>query len=126
MKEAAFQLCDEVDGEGMRHLMTTIGDKWSIYLIVALAKAPKYRARFSELERTIPGISQKMLSSSLKKLESDGFILREVFPEVPPRVEYEITPLGISLYTLMGGLVDWVTNNWDEVKKNQRKYNSTI
>ena len=105
--------------------MTTIGDKWSIYLLVSLAKAPNNRARFSELERTIPAISQKVLSSSLKKLESDGLIIREVFPEVPPRVEYEITSMGLSLYTLMEGLVDWVTINWENVKKSQAKYNSS-
>ncbi len=57
-----------------------------------------------------------MLSSTLKKLEYDGIVLREQFLEIPPRVEYELTPLGESLFDLMQGLVDWVSTNWDQVK----------
>lgn len=110
------QLCKDVDADGVRELLNTIGDKWSVFLIVSLKTADDQRARFSELERAVPGISQKMLSSTLKKLEYDGIVLREQFLEIPPRVEYELTPLGESLFDLMQGLVDWVSTNWDQVK----------
>src|SRR5258708_1671581 len=96
-------VCGNEEGPAVRELMTRIGDKWSIFLIVALAKAPKQRARFSEIEKTIPGISQRMLSLTLKNLERDGMITRELFPEVPPRVEYELTALGRSLLVPMQG-----------------------
>lgn len=74
---------------------------------------PGERARFSELERAIPG---GMLTLTLRTLERDGLLTRELFPEVPLRVEYELTTLGRSLLRPMQGLVDWVTENWQQVK----------
>lgn len=112
------------DGAAVRELMTKIGDKWSIFLIVSLSKVPGQRARFSELEKIIPGVSQRMLSLTLKHLERDGMITREVFPEVPPRVEYELTGLGRSLFVPMQALIDWVGNNWSSVKAARSKYDS--
>ncbi len=112
---------DHPDGVAIRELMTLIGDKWSILLIVTLSKRPKLKARFSELRKSIPAISERMLSISLKQLEQDGFVTKEVFPEVPPRVEYELTKLGLSLFVPMQGIVDWVTANWSEVKKARLK-----
>lgn len=82
------------------------------------------RARFSELERAIPGISQRMLSMRLKNLERDGLVIRAHFPEVPPRVEYEITDLGKSLLRPTRGLVDWAKANWESIRKAQAKYDS--
>ena len=82
------------------------------------------RARFSELERAIPGISQRMLSMTLKNLERDGLVIRELFPEVPPRVEYEITDLGKSLLRPTQELVDWAKANWESVRKAQARYDS--
>ncbi len=102
--------------------MTRIGDKWSVFLIVVLSKAPNKRARFSDLEKTIPGISPRMLAVTLKNLERDGLVLRELFPEIPPRVEYELTKLGESLLIPMQGLVDWVGNHWDDVEMAREKY----
>lgn len=106
----------------VRELMTRIGDKWSIFLILVLSKAPNRRARFSELEKTIPGISPRMLAVTLKNLERDGLVLRELFPEIPPRVEYELTKLGESLLIPMQGLVDWVGNHWGDVEVAREKY----
>lgn len=114
------------DGEAVRELMTKIGDKWSIFLIVSLSKMPNQRARFSELERIIPGISQRMLSLTLKHLERDGMITREVFPEVPPRVEYELTDLGRSIFIPMQALIDWVGNNWSVIKKSREKFDAEL
>ena len=115
-------VCDSEDAKAVREMMTRIGDKWSIFLIVSLSKTPKQRARFSELERTIPGISQRMLTTTLRHLERDGLVTREIFPEVPPRVEYELTNLGRSLLLPMQALVDWVGNHWSAVKKARSKF----
>jgi DNA-binding HxlR family transcriptional regulator len=117
-------VCGHKDPAAVRELLTKIGDKWSVFLILALAKLLGGRARFSELERTIPGISQRMLTLTLRNLERDGLITREVFPEVPPRVEYEITSLGRSLLGPMQGLVGWVATNWERVKKARSRFDA--
>jgi DNA-binding HxlR family transcriptional regulator len=116
-------VCKSSDPMAVRELLTKIGDKWSIFLILSLDLLGG-RARFSELERTIPGISQRMLSVTLKNLERDGLVIRELFPEVPPRVEYEITDLGMSLIRPTQGLVDWAKANWERVRKSQVRYDS--
>jgi DNA-binding HxlR family transcriptional regulator len=110
-------VCGHEDPSAVRELLTKVGDKWTIFLILSLAKLPGGRARFSELERAIPGISQRMLTLTLRNLERDGLLTRELFPEVPLRVEYELTPLSRSLLRPMQGLVDWVTENWQQVKE---------
>ncbi|WP_263359070.1 winged helix-turn-helix transcriptional regulator [Acidicapsa ligni] len=109
-------VCGHEDPAAVRELLTKVGDKWSIFLILTLAKLPGERARFSELERAIPGISQRMLTLTLRNLERDGLLTRELFPEVPLRVEYEMTTLGRSLLRPMQALVDWVTESWPQVK----------
>jgi DNA-binding HxlR family transcriptional regulator len=116
-------VCKSSDPLAVRELLTRIGDKWSIFLILSLDLLGG-RARFSELERAVPGISQRMLSMTLKNLERDGLVIRELFPEVPPRVEYEITDLGKSLLHPMQGLVDWAKTYWQRVRKAQAKYDS--
>lgn len=116
-------VCKSSDPMAVRELLTKIGDKWTIFLILSLDFLGG-RARFSELERAVPGISQRMLASTLKSLERDGLVTRELFPEVPPRVEYELTDLGRSLLNLMNGLVDWAKANWEQVKKSQLKYDA--
>jgi len=105
----------------VRELLTKIGDKWTIFVVLSLDLLGG-RARFSELERAVPGISQRMLSSTLKILERDGMVIREVFAEVPPRVEYEMTDLGRSLLRPTQGLVDWAKENWQHVREAQLKY----
>ena len=117
-------VCGHKDPAAVRELLTKIGDKWSIFLILSLAKLLGGRARFSELERAIPGISQRMLTLTLRNLERDGLITREVFPEVPPRVEYEITSLGRSLLRPMQSLVDWVATSWEQVKKARSRFDA--
>jgi DNA-binding HxlR family transcriptional regulator len=117
-------VCGHKDPVAVRELLTKIGDKWSIFLILSLAKLLGGRARFSELERTIPGISQRMLTLTLRNLERDGLVTRQVFPEVPPRVEYEITSLGRSLLRPMQSLVDWVATNWEQVKKARSRFDA--
>ena len=117
-------VCGSKDPMAVRELLTKIGDKWSIFLVLSLVKIHGNRARFSELEKSVPGISQRMLTLTLRNLERDGLVVREVFPEVPPRVEYELTTLGKSLLRPFEGLVDWVTANWEDVKKAQSKFDA--
>ncbi|QWF71968.1 helix-turn-helix transcriptional regulator [Methylomonas paludis] len=117
-------VCGHKDPAAVRELLTKIGDKWSIFLVLSLAKIHGNRARFSELERSVPGISQRMLTLTLRNLERDGLVTREVFPEVPPRVEYELTVLGKSLLRPLDGLVEWVSVNWEDVKKAQSNFDS--
>jgi DNA-binding HxlR family transcriptional regulator len=116
-------VCRSSDPMAVRELLTKIGDKWTIFLVLSLNLLGG-RARFSELERAVPGISQRMLSATLKNLERDGLVVRELFPEVPPRVEYQITQLGTSLLRPTQGLVDWAKENWKRVRDAQRKYDA--
>jgi DNA-binding HxlR family transcriptional regulator len=117
-------ICRISDQMAVRELLTKIGDKWTIFVILSLDLLGG-RARFSELERAVPRISQRMLSSTLKSLGRDGLIIRELFPEVPPRVEYEITNLGKSLLRPTQGLVDWAKTNWEQVRRAQSKYDAS-
>ena len=116
-------VCKSSDPLAVRELLSKIGDKWTIFVVLSLELLGG-RARFSELERGIPGISQRMLSLTLKQLERDGLLTREVFPEVPPRVEYELTALGNSLLLPMQGLVDWTKENWIQVRECQSKFDA--
>jgi len=117
-------VCGHEDPAAVRELLTKVGDKWSIFLILSLAQLPGERARFSEIERAIPGISQRMLTLTLRTLERDGLLTRELFPEVPLRVEYELTALGRSLLRPMWGLVDWVKENWQQVKESRIEFDA--
>ena len=117
-------VCGHKDPAAVRELLTKVGDKWSIFLILSLAQLPGGRARFSELERAIPGISQRMLTVTVRSLERDGLLTRELFPDVPPRVEYELTALGRSLLLPMQGLVDWVKENWQQVKESRAEFDA--
>jgi len=115
-------MCKSEETKVLRDFMTKVGDKWSILLVVTLARMPNHRARFSELQRMVDGISQRMLTTTLRNLERDGFLSREVFPEVPPRVEYELTDLGLSLLEPMQHLVQWIGSNWDSIKKARESF----
>jgi DNA-binding HxlR family transcriptional regulator len=117
MTEPVALMCKSEEMRAVREFMTKVGDKWSIMLVVMLARTPRHRARFSELQRMVDGISQRMLTTTLRNLERDGLLSREVFPEVPPRVEYELTALGLSLLAPMQHLVQWIGGNWDSIKK---------
>jgi DNA-binding HxlR family transcriptional regulator len=93
-------------------VLARIGEKWSVLIIIMLAQRPR---RFSELKRAIGGISQRMLTLSLRGLERDGLVKRTVFPVVPPRVEYELTPLGRSLHAPVSALGEWARNHLVEI-----------
>ena len=104
-------LCGYEDPVAFREILTKVGDKWSIFVLLALSMFPGKRARFSELDRSIHAISQRILALTLRNLERDGLVTRELFAEVPPRVEYELTSTGRSLLPALQGLVDWVAEN---------------
>jgi DNA-binding HxlR family transcriptional regulator len=96
-------ICKSSDPIAVRELLSKVGNKWTIFVVLSLDLLGG-RARFSELERAVPAISQRMLSATLKNLERDGLVTRELFAEVPPRVEYEISDLGMSLLLPTQGL----------------------
>ncbi|MDC0716705.1 winged helix-turn-helix transcriptional regulator [Nannocystis bainbridge] len=106
----------------VRELMGKLGDKWSVLLVVMLAKAPGQRARFSELQRMLTGISQRVLTTTLRDAERDGFVAREVFAEVPPRVEYELTELGRSLLGPMEHLARWIGEHWPTIAAARERF----
>jgi DNA-binding HxlR family transcriptional regulator len=95
---------DELRGV-VRGLLTTIGDKWTLVVVAALVGG---RKRFTEIQREIDGISHRVLTKTLRDLEHNGLVSREVHAEVPPRVEYALTPLGRTLLEPVDGLVRWV------------------
>ncbi|WP_019227202.1 helix-turn-helix domain-containing protein [Sedimentibacter sp. B4] len=88
--------------------LALLGDKWKILILCQLFKETK---RFNEIFRSINNINQKMLAQQLRSLESDGFITRKVYPEVPPRVEYSLTALGRSLNPVIEAMFDWAMEN---------------
>src|ERR671929_1241962 len=95
------------DGENCRavaSVLARVGDKWSVFVIMMLGDGPK---RFNELKRMVGGISQRMLTLTLRGLERDGLVTRTVFPTIPPRVDYELTDLGRGLCHPVKALGDW-------------------
>lgn len=104
------------DCRGLADVLATIGDKWTIMVVGTLSRGP---LRYNEIERRVGGISQRMLTLTLKRLEMDGIVTRTLFPSVPPRVDYELTPLG---QTLRGALVPlhlWAAQNKETIALNR-------
>lgn len=103
-----------------RALLDRIANRWTTLIIGMLAQhQPR---RFNELRRAIGGISQKMLTQTLRDMERDGIVQREIFPEVPPRVEYSLTPLGRTLREPLSALADWSVHHMDEVRAAQVRF----
>ena len=109
-------------GSQVRGLLDRIGDKWSLLVLGMLQGGPQ---RFTTLLRGIDGISQRMLTLTLRHLERDGLVHREVFPVVPPKVEYELTPLGHTLLRPVLELVAWSQENADEINRNRAAYDAS-
>src|SRR6266446_1938179 len=105
----------------VREVLNRVGDKWSVLIVGLLADGPK---RFSELRRAIEGISQRMLTLTLRGLERDGLVTRTVYPTIPPRVEYALTPLGCTLIAPLIALADWATENQGTVEKARAKFDA--
>jgi len=95
-----------------RTVLDHVTSKWGVLVIIALSQGTR---RWSELRRIVDGISEKMLASTLRTLEADGFIARESFPVIPPRVEYSLTDRGRSLADRLLPLMDWIADNADDI-----------
>ena len=104
----------------VRNILSRIGDKWSMLVLFTLEEHTPIR--FKELQRAIPDISQKMLTTTLKTLEADGLLIRKAYPATPPRVEYSLTERGLSLLPLIDKLLLWAQNNMDDILAERRKY----
>lgn len=102
-----------------REVLNRVGDKWSVYVVGSLSDGP---LRFNELKRRIEGISQRMLTLTLKSLERDGLVTRTVFPTVPARVDYELTRLGRTLLEPVLALAKWSEKHRPEIQAARVKY----
>lgn len=111
--------CMAGDGGSVRELLGRIGDKWSLLVIGTLERG---RLRFGELQSHIPGISQRMLTRTLRHLERDGLVERTVFGEVPPRVEYALTAMGQTLIEPSAALARWAISNSGEIEAARSRY----
>ncbi len=111
---------DERAGCHAREMLTRVGDKWSVYVLHHLAGGRTLR--FNALRGRIDGISQRMLTVTLRGLERDGLVARTVYAEVPPRVEYALTPLGATLRQVVRNLVAWSEAHLDEVDAARATY----
>jgi len=103
-----------------REMLVRVGDKWSVYVIHVLGDAGTLR--FGELLRSVDGISQRMLTVTLRGLERDGLVTRAMYPEVPPRVEYALTPLGATLRDIVRSLIVWSGAHLAEVDAARAAY----
>jgi DNA-binding HxlR family transcriptional regulator len=102
-----------------RQVINRIGDRWSLLVLSALEGGT---LRFQELRRTVDGVSQKMLTQTLRLLERDGLIRREVFASVPPRVEYSLTPLGRSLSGRVAAIREWAYDNMPTIESARSEF----
>jgi len=93
----------------VRNILAQIGDKWSVLAMVALQKHGV--CRFRDFQKDMPDVSRKMLSQTLRRLEDFHLVTRTVYPEVPPRVEYRLTELGVSFQPALNGIIDWALAN---------------
>jgi DNA-binding HxlR family transcriptional regulator len=107
------------DSAFIREVLDRIGDKWTVLVISTLGAGP---LRYSDLQASVPGISQRMLTLTLKELERDGLLTRTAFPEVPPRVVYELTDLGRSLHEAVLSLAGWAAGHHGEIAAHRRAH----
>jgi len=114
MKDPHNPVCQTISS-----LLQRIGDKWSVLVVSTLGAGPR---RFNELRREIPSVSQRMLTLTLRNLERDGLVSRTVTPSIPPRVDYELTPLGRSLEGPIGQLQQWALDNVGAIHVAQARY----
>jgi DNA-binding HxlR family transcriptional regulator len=107
------------DAPFIREILARIGDKWTVLVIGTLANGP---LRYTELMTKVPGISQRMLTVTVKELSRDGVVRRTAYPEVPPRVEYELTSLGASLLSIVDDMARWAADHHGEIRLNREAF----
>ena len=105
----------------MSDVLSRIGDKWSVMVVGQLSDGP---VRFNTLKREIGGISQRMLTLTLRNLERDGLVVRTMYPEIPPRVEYALTPLGVTLRPVIQALWDWSVAHYPDIAEAREDYDA--
>ena len=122
---AATGPCSRVPADRMpfvRQVLDRVGDKWSMLIIAVLENGP---LRYTDLQRQIPGISQRMLTHNLRLLHRDGLITRTAYAEVPPRVEYALAPPGNGLYDIVIQLIGWAADHADDIRANRERADAT-
>src|SRR5450755_4630423 len=109
----------ESDCRGVASILARVGDKWSVFVIMRLGDGPR---RVNEIKRMVGGISQRMLTLTLRGLERDGLVTRTVFPTIPPRVDYELTDLGRGLWQPVEALGKWARDHQAEIEAARAKF----
>jgi DNA-binding HxlR family transcriptional regulator len=109
------------DCRGVSAVLARVGDKWSVLIISLLGDGPK---RFNEIKRMVGGISQRMLTLTLRGLERDGLVTRTVFPTIPPRVDYELTDLGRSLWKPVEALGAWARHHRAQIEAAKSRFDA--
>ncbi|MDN5929052.1 MAG: helix-turn-helix transcriptional regulator [Hyphomicrobiales bacterium] len=107
------------DCRAVADILSRIGDKWTVFVVRSLAGGPR---RFTEIKRLINGISQRMLTLTLRGLERDGFVTRTVTPTIPPRVDYELTGIGRTLIEPLNTIGEWATTHRQQVEDARAAY----
>ena len=105
-------------------VLTHLGDKWTILVVLLLAHAQENRLRFSEIKHGVQGISQRMLTLTLRMLERNGLVLRHYYSEVPPRVEYELSVMGKSMLHPLAVFTGWIGENWQAMEQVRERYDT--
>ena len=111
------------DCRAISDVLARVGDKWSVLVVTRLGPGP---LRFNALRRSIGGISQRMLTLTLRGLERDGLITRTVFPTIPPRVDYALTPLGRDLLNPVSALGEWATRNQSKIARARERFDGYV
>src|SRR5690606_12253601 len=114
---------DHPECRAISDVLQRVGDKWTVLVVSQLGEG---KMRFNELRRTIGNISQKMLTTTLRDLEQDDFVIRTVYPTIPPRVEYELTHLGRYLHNPVHGLIVWARTNRERMEAARQRYETKI
>jgi DNA-binding HxlR family transcriptional regulator len=107
----------------VREILDRVGDKWSLFVIFQLGDGPQ---RFTALKRSVDGISQRMLTVTLRGLERDGIVTRTMYPVMPPRVDYELTKMGRALLDSVGSLMSWADTHLDDVDAARQAYDARV
>lgn len=115
IEDALFPACP------VRNILARLCDKWALLVLYLLARSPGGRLRFTELRQAMPDISQKMLTTTLRTLEEDGYLSRRLFAEVPPRVEYALTERAETLRPILEELLAWAVENMEPVMQDRKR-----
>ena len=116
IKDALFPDCP------IRNILSRIGDKWSLLVLYTLSGSSVMR--FNVLQKNIPDISQKMLTVTLRALEEDGLVKRQIYAQVPPKVEYSLTKRAMSLLPHIDSLISWAQENMEDIINDRKKHKS--